>query len=463
MTTPSTDKRLDAWRLLILRRNSDEIMLRTEGARFTLPQMTIPAGERIAANINQAVERELGLSVVSLYEIFSELPGRRGRVFYHAAVLARPCERVPVSTYWSSVRSLSADLFALPDDFAAIAALRSRLDAGKKGGTAEPFLPPHWFVEVSAWIKRSLDPHALRLRGPFEQFNASSTFSLIRFETDGRAVWFKAVGEPNTREFLVTLTLARACPEYLPRILAENGDWNAWLAAEASGPCLSSSRDTELWEKTAASLAHLQLLTLPRLAELSSSGARDLRAVRLVSRVAPFFDFLAELARKSDLEAGEAVADLHWRELTRGVEEALRDLDRLALPDTVGHMDLHPQNIFCSEQNSVFLDWAEAFVGCPFFSFEYLLQHFRRSFPSDESHLARLRLAYLRRWRYLLSESDLQRALTLVPLVALFAYASTLREGLGANHSSTIPQQIYLLRLTQKMSRMMRQATGVCA
>jgi ABC-type bacteriocin/lantibiotic exporter with double-glycine peptidase domain len=32
------------------------------------------------------------------------------------------------------------------------------------------------------------------------------SFSLIRFETDGLALWFKAVGEPNQKEFGITCT-----------------------------------------------------------------------------------------------------------------------------------------------------------------------------------------------------------------------------------------------------------------
>ena len=68
------------------------------------------------------------------------------------------------------------------------------------------------------------------------------------------------------------------------------------------------------------------------------------------------------------------------------VRLTLQELDGLRLLDTVGHMDLSPANIFGTTGRAVFLDWAEAFVGDPFFSFEYLLQHFRRKFLRD-SHL----------------------------------------------------------------------------
>ena len=70
-------------------------------------------------------------------------------------------------------------------------------------------------------------------------------------------------------------------------------------------------------------------------------------------------------------------------ELKDIVRLTLQELDGLRLFDTVGHMDLSPANIFGTTGRAVFLDWAEAFVGDPLFSFEYLLQHFRRKFSRD--------------------------------------------------------------------------------
>jgi len=53
-----------------------------------------------------------------------------------------------------------------------------------------------------------------------QQLNGSETFSLLKFETTKAPVWFKAVGEPNVREFLITLKLFELFPDYVPKILA---------------------------------------------------------------------------------------------------------------------------------------------------------------------------------------------------------------------------------------------------
>ena len=453
MTILHDEERFESWRLLIFRRDAEEILLRSERTGFALPQVDIPANERIAANVNRIVECELGLEVISLYEVFPSNP-KQGGVFYHAAVAARPRADIPAGTYWTRVGSLTADSFSRQEEFAAIATFRSGLNAAKNGETPEPFLKPNWFAEVAAWAGRSLRPYGLRLSGPFQQLNAGPTFSLIRFATDGTPVWFKAVGEPNTREFRLTLALAQVCSEYLPKVLAENAEWNAWLAEEASGISLSSSADFPLWECAADSLAHLQVRALPHLAEFSCAGARDLRPSSILSRVAPFCEFIAGSTDRADSRDTAQLRKVDWRHLSAAIQDALMELERLNLPETLGHMDLNPQNIFGSARGCIFLDWAEGFTGCPFFSFEYLLQHFRRSFPNDTSLEARCRNAYVRRWQPFLSSRDLERALAFSPLAALFAYASTLWASLLQQDSLTVPQETYLLRLGRKMCRM---------
>ena len=75
-----------------------------------------------------------------------------------------------------------------------------------------------WFSELRNWIESVVEPIGLHVNGRFRQLNASPSFSLIRFETDGPALWFKAVGEPNQREFTITCPLAQLFPDYLPRM-----------------------------------------------------------------------------------------------------------------------------------------------------------------------------------------------------------------------------------------------------
>ena len=73
---------------------------------------------------------------------------------------------------------------------------------------------------------------------------------------------------------------------------------------------------------------------------------------------------------------------------------------------------------------SVFVDWAEAHVGHPFFSFEYLVEHFRRVIGTDVALESRLASSYSAPWRQLFSGEIINEALALAPLAAVFAYAA---------------------------------------
>jgi len=143
--------------------------------------------------------------------------------------------------------------------------------------------------------------------------------------------------------------------------------------------------------------------------------------------------------------------------------DTLRTLEELDIPDTIGHMDLNPHNIFYSDSGTVFLDWAEAFIGCPFFSFEYLLQHFRRTYFATSSSEQDFRNSYLACWRCLLPAENIHAATRLIPLAALFAYAATLCDDIFSHPPALPAQRRYLLQLLRKMKRMSPQSKEVCA
>ena len=452
----------EPWKVLIVRHDGSEIFLNAEGGKFSLPRIVIPARQRIAANINRAVERELELRVVSLYEISPKRQSELGEVFYHATAVVGSSACIPESACWKSIAALLPHSFSSENDFAAVNTFVSGLDA-KTNDDSQPFLEPRWFRAVTSWVEDSLHPYSRHLTGSFEQFNASSTFSLIRFETDDGPVWFKAVGEPNLREFPITLALGRACPAHVPRILANNTEWNAWLADQASGQSLSECADISRWEQAARSLAHLQIHALSTSESVRQAGARDLRPSRLVSLVEPFFEFIGNCTSNSKEQTTDWLGDYELRELRGTIEGALVALERLSLPEGVGHMDLNPQNIFCSATTCVFLDWAETFVGCPFFSFEYLLQQFRRSCLSHTLSEEQFRHAYFEPWQSLIPSPELEATVSHTPLAALFAYATTLCSSRTAQRTPTASQRAYLASLTRRMWRITTKPISVCS
>src|SRR4029077_749670 len=82
---------------------------------------------------------------------------------------------------------------------------------------------------------------------------------------------------------------------YVPRMIASNPKWNAWLSLEAEGQHLSDTSSSEEWQSVAARLADLQMASFGNGLHLIDSGCRDLRAYFLLEQVDPFFDCMAEL------------------------------------------------------------------------------------------------------------------------------------------------------------------------
>ena len=442
----------ETWRLIIIRGDGAEILVSSAEAKYTLPAVEIPAQRRIAANINRVVEREFGLRVISLYEVRPCDPAFAGDALYHAAVAIDSAPVPRAGIRWVHTRALTADSFSRGAEFAAVDALLAKLETARPDAASGPFLKPDWFTKVRNWIARSLRPHSLHLTGEFRQLNASPTFSLIRFETTGAAVWFKAVGEPNLREWGVTLALSRTCPLFLPSILASKRNWNAWLSLEAQGESLVTNAEIHPWETTASSLAKFQIQSMNDSEHLLKAGARDLRARLLLSLVEPFFQFVADCTRRAPLQCSGNLTLLELADLKRVIQAGLLEIESLHLVDSVGHMDLNPSNIFCTSDRAIFLDWAEGFVGNPLFSFEYLLQHFRQTFAREPSLEEQFRNAYLKPLRDLIPERDLRRIISLLPLAALFGYAATVWCASQNDSAWTARWERYLLKLVQKMN-----------
>jgi hypothetical protein len=226
------------------------------------------------------------------------------------------------------------------------------------------------------------------------------------------------------REFPITLKLVELFPRFIPEILGTKPEWNAWLSREVEGTNLGETKDIALWERAATDLAKLQIESISRPDSILDSGAHDLRIDALLNSVDPFLELVARLMEEQPKAPPPTLSPQELSLLKLRIEDSLALLEDLQIPNTLGHLDLNPWNVIASADRYVFLDWAEAYVGPPFFSFEYLLQHFRREICADAALESQVVSAYKAPWRQLLSEDLTTEALALAPLAAVFAYAA---------------------------------------
>jgi Ser/Thr protein kinase RdoA (MazF antagonist) len=202
-------------------------------------------------------------------------------------------------------------------------------------------------------------------------------------------------------------------------------EWNGWLALEVEGINLSETQDPQHWKIASSALAKLQIESTERIGVLINSGARDLRASALPKLVRPFLNAMGQLMEKQIKIPPCVLSRSELMLLGEQIEEALTLSRDLRIPDALGHLDLNPGNVIVSEDQCVFLDWAEAYVGNPLFSFQYLVEHFRRMAGVNATAESGLTNAYAGEWQSLVSPKTLQEALALTPMLAVFAYAVT--------------------------------------
>ncbi|MGB8733673.1 MAG: phosphotransferase, partial [Candidatus Sulfotelmatobacter sp.] len=355
-------------------------------------------------------------------------------------------------TVWKPLRSLTSDSFQNKAEFQTLGQCLHELD-GYEHDPSSPFAQRGWITGLAGWTADLIRPLDLELGSSIRQYNASPSFSLIRFETNGPAVWFKAVGEPNLREFPITLKLSELFPKSLPEILATKPEWCAWLAREIEGTNLGGSKEAALWIKAASGLAELQLDSISGADSILESGAHDVKTDTLLDSVDPFFEVVARLMEEQPRVPPQVLSREELSLLKLRLEDALTLLGDLRIPNALGHLDLNPCNVVVTADGCVFLDWAEAYVGNPFFSLEYLLQHFRREIGQDAVLESELVNAYRAPWRELLSGDITSEAQALAPLTGVFAYAAGTQAWKDENRLRDSKMSAYFRSLARRMNR----------
>ena len=442
-------------RLILFRNSGSQVLVIPTAPIFCLPEVEIPRRKRVAYSVTLAAKSEFDVETIYLFPIQDRQSDRSDLPSYHAMEIA-PAGNVPGDMQWISVDGLHKGYFSSNDEYDSIQL--ARIQAARR----ESFSYFGWFPELRSWVQETIRPLGLQLNHSYLQFNGGPMFSLIRFETDGPAVWFKAVGEPNLKEFAITQTLAGLFPAYVPRVVGIHHDSNGWLSLEAEGVNLAEVDEPAGWEMAASSLAGLQTHSIEHRQTFLDAGACDLSLPVLTQLVTPFFAAVGELMKQQAKLTPKPLTADELNVLRHQIEEALSSLFAFKLPDGLGHLDPNPGNIIVAQNGCIFLDWAEAYVGNPFLSFSYLLEHSRRTLAANAGLEGRIERAYLATWRKYISSETLNEVDRLAPLVAVFAYAVSIWNKSGIQKPRVAA---YLRALTRRMQLEADQVTnrgGLC-
>ena len=413
----------DTYRVIVFGQGGNDLLVVPAGDGFLLPTVEIPRWQRLAENMTAAIRREWDQNAICLFNPDVRTPVASIHDHKYQVMECLEREKSHPLAEWVHLSSLSQHSLVDPAD--QVAVQRSLTECDLPAGATEPgpFARLGWFRDLKAWIEAVIEPMGFHLTGSFTQLNAHPSFSLVRFETSGPAVWFKAVGNPNLREFPVTVAVAKLVPRYVPPILATRPAGHGWLALEAKGTNLDEAHDVRQWTAAASAFASLQIESTAGSGILINAGARDLRAPALFKLVHPFLDAIGQVMVRQTKVPPTLLSRNELRLLGKLIEEALSSTAVLGIPDALGHLDLNPGNVIVSEDQCVFLDWAEAYVGNPFFSFQYLLEHSRHVAGFDGTTESGLTSTYARQWQSWVSPESLEEAFAAIPMLAVFAYA----------------------------------------
>ncbi len=406
--------------LAIMRRADSEILVSEDRGRYRLPVLEIPKKQRAAPHLLPAIQRRFGLQTVCRFSVATSQiePGGRCVVLD----VRNPDASLSGEEFWLPVREIRWDEFE-PPVRDALWEVFAKINAYATGRLSAKFVSPGWLDEVAVWTQSHLLSRGLELAGLSSQFNMGPDFALLRFETSGSGVWFKAVGHPNLREFDITARLAEFELPHVPEVIGTHEDWRAWLMREATGSALGEGGEPTEWETTARSLAELQLASITHVTPLLAAGCIDLRTTSLHDVIEPWLSGIALLMDSQPEQPPRRLAIEDLRLIERHLRAACRQIQALSFPETLGHSDFNSGNVLVAGEQAVFLDWAQAHIGSPFLTLEYLLLLLRRAFPDNVERLNAVREEYLRLWRPVCSARQLARALEIAPLLAAFAYA----------------------------------------
>jgi hypothetical protein len=274
----------------------------------------------------------------------------------------------------------------------------------------------------------------------------------VRFGTArGPAYWLKATGSPNVHELAVTRALAHYSPEFVPPLIAERIDWNAWVTEEVGLP-LCDVLSLHALERSTHSLARLQIASGSRVDDLLASGCFDQRLEILRTHLPELIQYLELTMTRQTSTRVSPIEGTRLHELGRLLEVACSELESIGIPDTLIHNDMNLRNVLFDGERAVFTDWSEACISCPFLTFQHL---WIQAADADQTLIwaSRIRAIYKSHWACILSDFQIERALSLCPPIAIASFLYGRDVSFTSPYRNLDQVQSYARSLTRHMER----------
>jgi hypothetical protein len=351
------------YRVVLIDPVSRSVLGHTEGSVFRLLRVSIPTGARVARQLRAELLRKWGVGAVIL-EFLSTIEGSTPCV---VAELLKTDTRIHFSA--ASVDDISDAELSDPE--------RTKLQRVLGDEVTDPFSRIGWMDEAIAWVE-SKSGRRLCPKDGIEQHNAGGAFTLLHLlMEDGSGYWLKATGAPNSHERQITGLLSTLCPPCLPRIVAENPEWNAWIMTGRACGLTSLPPDPDdlvrLLGQAVQSLAELQIETAGQESLLFGAGAFDQRLEVIRRNADGLFAYVAEAMSLQTSTKAPQIGAGRLKELREILQKACDHAERMGIPATILHGDMNLGNLVFTEGRCQLIDWSEGYVGHPLVTLQHLL------------------------------------------------------------------------------------------
>jgi hypothetical protein len=286
-------------------------------------------------------------------------------------------------------------------------------------------------------VRPWLDEHGIAPIGSIQVIHERPWSRVLRVAAADGALFLKQCEPVQAFEVPLTVTLAARWPDRMPEVVAADSR-RGWLLLRDGGTRLRET-GLESFSEALRLYGELQVGEAAHVEGLLRLGVPDVRLPVVAAAYERFFEHGRGLGEE-ELEQLRALAP-RFRELCD-------ELDAFGLPDSIQHDDLHDGNVFVRDGRSAILDWGDASVAHPLFSWSKALG----AVLDRGLDAAPFRSAYLDPWRAVTSESRLLAALQGALTVGSFAYALQFQRQLDAmpaevrpGYARYLPDQLRLL------------------
>jgi hypothetical protein len=226
-----------------------------------------------------------------------------------------------------------------------------------------PWRDPAWIAGAHTWIEEQAARLGLSRTGAIEQPHIYPWSTVMRVPTAEGDVWFKAnTGQLQHEAALVSL-VAKRMPERVPPLLATDLQRGWMLMADAGQrlrEVVAAERSLERWLDVLPATARIQLAMEPDVDALLALGVPDMRLATLPEGYAQLMDALD--------------AEDRYRDGLARVVELGEELATFGIAETLQHDDLHDGQVFVRNGTHLVMDWGDACISHPFFTFSVTLE-----------------------------------------------------------------------------------------